>query len=163
MFWLFDDNNTQTYNFIQIFHNYEKTKINDDNIHNILYNFESTNIIDKNELDTLKSKIKPIQYIFDVIIKNNYIQYYNNVHVFTFEFEQEFVKDSDEDNNLKLPYFNWIYNVVDNKKLPLLSSNNYDFYYPNSIFDIYKINDDELFIINTINNLSKKFFLKKLN
>ena len=111
------------------------------------------------------SNIENIKITYDIAIKDNYIQYIdiNSNKIITWLIEYEFIKENDKDNNYHLPYFKWKYNLVDNNKLPLLTFNNYDFYYKNVIFTIYKFNENKLFILEQLNNNIKKYILKKLN
>lgn len=154
MFWLFDK--TDKYTFIQIFPYYKKYKDTEAGCINILYNFTS----DTTEVPE-NINVNPIKLIFNIFIKDNYIQYKKDTETITFSMEQEFIKETDELNNINLPYFIWNYSVVDNKKLPYMSSKNYDFYHSEVIFTIYKINDDKLFVIEQINDDIKKYILEK--
>jgi hypothetical protein len=76
--------------------------------------------------------------------------------------ESEFVKETDELSKFKLPHFMWKYSKEDNHKLPNISTNSYDFFYKKVIFNIYKINDNKLFIIETINDVTKKYIIQKI-
>ena len=161
MFWLFDDNYTKM-NFLQIFTCYTKYKDSGAGCINLLYNFTSDPTINDIENDEFNLKmITPVIVNYIVKVKDSYIQYLNDTSTLTFQFENEFIKETDELNILKLPHFKWKYIYADNHKLPNISTHNYDFYYKNVCFTIYKINDNKLFIIETIGNVSKKYILEK--
>jgi len=163
MFWLFDDNYTKI-NFLQIFPNYKKYKDSGAGCINLLYDFTSDSIITDAEIKEFNlNKIKPVITNYTVKVKDSYIQYSNDALILTFQVENEFVKETDELNVSKIPYFKWKYTKSDNHKLPNISTKNYDFYYKNVNFVIYKINNDKLFIIETINDISKKYILEKNN
>ena len=162
MFWLFG-NNEKDINFLQIFNNYNKFKDSGAGCVNLLYDFTSdSNIVIEDITEYDLKTIKPISIVYTVKIKDSYIQYSNNTSVFTFYFENEFVKETDELNNYKVPYFKWKYCKEDNHKLPNILTHNYDFYYNKVIFNVYKISDNKLFIIEKINNTTKKYFLEKI-
>lgn len=161
MFWLFDDNFVQTH-FLQIFNNYTKYKDSGAGCINLLYDFTSDSTIDDLKYIECDLKtIKPITVNYTIKVKDSFIQYSNNLSTMTFQIENEFVKETDELNNLKVPYFKWKYSKADNHKLPNISILNYDFYYKNAVFNLYKINNNKLFVIETINNVTKKYILEK--
>jgi hypothetical protein len=150
------------WNFLQIFPHYKKFKDSGAGCINLLYDF--TNGLgngDSSILDEIES-IKPIKNNYTIKLKDGYIQYVNDNHTLTFKIENEFVKETDELNTLGLPYFKWKYTLVDNCRLPNISRKDYDFYYQNVDFSIYKINENKLFIIEVINNVSKKYILEKI-
>jgi hypothetical protein len=154
MFWLYKTD--KIFNFSQIFPYYKKYSDNSDNS---LYNF-CVDIKDIN-LDNIINKIIPTIYTCDVAIKDNYIQYINNKTI-TFLTKDDFVKDDDKNNALNLPYFIWKYEQVENSLLPCFASSNYDRYYKNVSFKIYKINDNKLFIIEEINDKIIKYILQNI-
>lgn len=164
MFWLFDNSNK--YNFLQIFPYYEKFKDSGAGCINLLYNFTTDNtthitnnidypLPDLNLLESLKIS-------YTIKIKDSYIQYSNDSSTITFKIENEFVKETDELNIIKIPYFKWKYVRTDNHKLPNVTAKNYDFYYQNVSFTLYKINENKLFVIEKINNITKKYILEKI-
>ena len=160
MFWLFDNSNRL--NFLQIFPYYLKYKDSGAGCINLLYDFTagSTSIHAENKEYNLEL-IEPIKVNYTIKIKDSYIQYSNNTSSFTFQFENEFIKETDELNTLKFPFFKWKYTQIDNNKLPNILPKYYDFYYQNVSFTIYKINENKLFIIELINNIAKKYILEK--
>lgn len=155
MFWLFDQNNN--YTFTQIFPYYKKYKDSDAGCINWLYDFTS----DKEIPENITSE--PIIITYTIVVKDNYIQYNNNNKIITFNTEYEFIKETDELNNLNLPYFIWKYNMIDNNKIPFMSHKNYDFNYKKVNFTIYKINQKKLFVIEQINDNIKKYILESHN
>jgi len=155
MFWLF--NKSDKYNFLQIFPYYKKYKDADAGCINLLYDFTANKEIPEN------INVEPITMTFSINIKDNYIQYKKDDTITTFIVEHEFIKETDELNNLKIPYFIWNYTITDNKKMPFMSQKNYDYHYNKVIFTIYKINDNKLFVIEQINDNIKKYILEKNN
>ncbi len=160
MFWLYDNSNIL--NFLQIFFSYTKFKDSGAGCINLLYDFTTGSILTHKEIEEYNLELIEVQKInYTVKIKDSHIQYSNDTSIFTFQIENEFIKETDELNTLKLPFFKWKYTKVDNHKLPNISSKNYDFYYRDVSFLIYKINENKLFIIETINDISKKYILEK--
>ena len=159
MFWLFDNSNKYTFN--QIFPYYTKYKDSGAGCINWLYNFNILNITD--DITYIKDikDIKPIEISYTVVVKDDYIQYSDTTETLTWQTEYEFIKDTDELNNYKMPFFKWRYNLVDNHKMPTTSIKNYDYYYSNALFKIYEINENKLFIIEQINDDVKKYILEK--
>lgn len=163
MFWLFENNFTKI-NFIQIFSNYTKYKDCGAGCINLFYNFSSDSVINDVENKEFNlNTIKPTTINYTVKIKDSFIQYSNDTSILTFQIENEFIKETDESNIFKNPYFKWKYTKSDNHKLPNISTKNYDFYYKNVNFVIYKINNNKLFIIETIDDICKKYILEKNN
>jgi hypothetical protein len=167
MFWLFDENFIKL-NFLQIFNNYKKYKDSGAGCINLLYDFTSSSdsgsdsLIDIENKEYNLSMIEPITVNYTIKIKDGYIQYSNDTSTLTFAIEHEFVKEIDELNNLKVPYFKWKYTKTNNQKLPNISINNYDFYYRNVVFNVYKINDEKLFIVELSDSVTKKYILEKM-
>jgi hypothetical protein len=160
MFWLYD--NTNKFNFLQIFHHYTKFKDSGAGCLNFVYDFTTEQVLTQKEIKEYNLESIETQKInYTIKIKDSYIQYENDTSIITFQIENEFIKETDELNTLKLPFFKWKYTKVDNHKLPNISSKNYDFYYPSVSFLIYKINENKLFIIETKNDISKKYILEK--
>lgn len=155
MFWLYT--NAKKHKFLQIFPYYEKYS---DNSHNLIYNFSVD--INDNKLENIINKITPNNYTFDVAFKDNYIQYINNNKTNTFLTNDDFIKDDDKNNTINLPYFIWNYEQVENSLLPYLHYSNYDRYYKNISFDIYKINENKLFIIEKTNDKVIKYILQNI-
>jgi len=153
MFWLFSK--SDKYNFVQIFPYYKKYKDVDSGSTNLLYDFTTNKEIPEN------INVEPIIMIFSIYIKDNFIQYRKDDTINTFIVEHEFIKETDDLNNLKLPYFAWNYTITDNKKMPFMSNKNYDYYYNKVIFTIYKINDNKLFVMEQINDNIKKYILEE--
>lgn len=151
MLWLINDKITN-FTFIQLFPSYKKYK---DTHSNLLYNF---NIDFDNSLEI--KDIVPLIVSYTIFIKDNFIQFQNNIKTITWEIENEFVKETDELNKHKQPYFKWKYNLVDNHKLPNTLKKNYDSVYQNVLFKIFKINENKLFVIEQNNNKLKKYYLE---
>jgi hypothetical protein len=107
------------------------------------------------------TEIKPMTITYTIKMKDSFIQYSNDVSTLTFQMENEFVKETDELNTIGFPYLKWKYSKADNHKLPNIPVLNYDFYYRKVTFDIYKITNDKLFIVETIGEFKKKYFLEK--
>jgi len=154
MFWLFENNCTKL-NFIQIFDNFKKYEDNQTNCVNFVYDFT------EKEINIDIPTEKPISICYTIKIKDNYIQYINKNTIITFKIESKFITENNENNFLKVPYFQWKYIKVNNEKLPNISIDNYDFYYPNINFQIWKINNNKLFILEINNNITKKYILEK--
>ena len=160
MFWLYD--NTNILNFLQIFPHYTKFKDSGAGCINLVYDFTIDPVLTTGEIKEHNLELIKVQQInYTIKIKDSYIQYSNDNSIITFQIENEFIKETDELNTLKLPFFKWKYTKVDNHKLPNISSKNYDFYYPSVSFLIYKINENKLFIIETKDDISKKYILEK--
>jgi hypothetical protein len=163
MFWLF--NKSDKYVFYQIFPYFKKYKDSEAGTVNLFYDLSVDNKDNIN--DIIKSEPTIINY--SIYIKDNYIQYVNNtcekqndIDTLTFITENEFIKETDELNNLKIPYFIWKYTLTENNKMPSMSIKNYDLCYQKAIFKIYKINENKLFVIEQINNITKKYILEKV-
>lgn len=154
MFWLFEKSNKL--NFLQIFPYYNKYEDCGAGCVNLIYDFTINNV-DIPEFNN----IEPIEISYTISIKDNYIQYFNNDEILTWQFDNEFVKENDDLNNCKFPFFKWNYILVDNHKIPNVSIKNYDFHYPKAMFKIYKISKNKLFVIEQINDIIKKYILEK--
>ena len=148
MFW-FLNNNINDIEFYQIFTNYNKYECN-----STCYDL-NTQI--KNNLDL--SKYVKTTIICDIILKGSIIQYINNNNNFTFLFNEEFIKETDNQINLPMLYFK--YKLTDKYKLPILSKNNYDFYYEKIKFNIYQVSNDTLVIEQFFNDKTKIVFITK--
>ena len=160
MFWLFD--NSRIFNFLQIFPHYSKFKDSGAGCINLLYDFTTESTSANSEIKEHNLElIEPIKVNYIIKIKDSYIQYLHESSIFTFQIDNEFIKETDELNTLKVPFFKWKYTQIDNHKLPNIPSKNYDFYYKNVSFTIYKINENKLFIIELINNITKKYYLER--
>jgi hypothetical protein len=158
MFWLF--NNCDNINFVQIFPYYTKYKDSDAGCINLLYDFTINN---DNFLQEYNLKIDNcITIIYDIKIKDSYVQYTNNKNIETryWSVKNEFIKETDETNIYLLPIFKWEYVTIDEHLMPNIMIKDYDFYYPESIFKIYKINEKKLFIDEEINNIKRKYILE---
>lgn len=164
MFWFFDNDikiNTTSYNFLQIF-NLENTQIESDDI----FKLDSDNfplILEKdyNEI-IIKKKIKPkiINYCVKIIGKN--ISWTDLTTLSTKHFIQKkkFIKPNE--NKFKLPIFEFSYETVTNK-MPELTSESYDFYYPNIEFELYKIDNNLILVkeFDKANNVKMNYILSK--
>lgn len=152
MFWLLD-NNRYDIEFYQIFTNFNKYNCN-----SVCYDFNKPSNVN---FDFTKYKNTLINC--DIYIKGSIIQYINNKdnNIYTFIFQEEFIKESDIDNLniLNLPMFLFKYKNTENNKLPILNKNNYDYYYENISFNIYDISDNTLFIEQKFNDKSKIYFI----
>jgi hypothetical protein len=150
MFWFINNNNINDFEFYQIFTNYNK------------YACNSTCYLDteiKNNIDL--SKYNKIIINCDIFLKGSIIQYVNNDNQnnFTFLFQEEFIKETD--NQINLPMLYYKYKLTDKYKLPHLSKNNYDFYYEKIQFNIYQVSNDTLIIEQIFNNKTKIVFVTK--
>lgn len=120
---------------------------------------ESSNIIYKldNHIDVDLSKIIPTKFNFQIKIMSNIINYLNldNNMIFTFTKNENFINNS---SNVAIE-FN--YKLINNHKLPSLSNHSYDFYYDHIEFNIFKINDNLLFVkqINKSNNSYSNYWI----
>jgi hypothetical protein len=149
MFWFLDNNNDVE--FYQIFTNYNKYLCN-----STCYEL---NTEFKNNIDLSKYDMKTINC--DIFLKGSIIQYINNENQnnFTFLFQEEFIKETD--NQINLPILYYKYKITDKYKLPILCKNNYDFYYEKIIFNIYIVSKETLIIEQTFNNKTKIVFITK--
>jgi hypothetical protein len=149
MFWFLDNNND--IEFYQIFTNYKKYTCN-----STCYDLEKDT---KNNIDLSKYEKKSINC--DVIIKGSIIQYINNDNQnnFTFLFQEEFIKESDNEINFPMLYYK--YKATDKYKLPKLFKKNYDFYYENIQFNIYQVSKETLIIEQIFNKKIKIIFITK--
>jgi hypothetical protein len=161
MFWLFDKDYTKI-NFSQIFHNYRKFKDSGANSINFLYDFNSESELSNEEINKYNLKtMEPTIVAYNIKVKDSFIQYYNDTTCITFHTQNDFVKENDEKNVFGLPCLKWKYVKTENCKLPNISLRNYDFYYQDVKFVIYKINQDKLFIIEIKKDSTKKYILEK--
>jgi len=165
MFWLFN-NESNEYIFYQVFPFYKKYKDNTNpECLNYLYNFTNdTKDKNDNNYNQFNLKLYPNMTInYDIQIKDQYISYYdkNSLEQITFCKHDEFIKETDANNKLKLPMFLYKYIKTDNNKVPNILHKYLDFYYPNIVFDIYKLDENNLLIIETLNSNTKKYILSK--
>ncbi|AYV80149.1 MAG: hypothetical protein Gaeavirus12_7 [Gaeavirus sp.] len=158
MFWLFQQNLSE-YNYHQIFPFYTKFKDGLDTgcintFYDLYANIDNPNI-DYNKYDTTILEHKNVKYT--VCVKGHHTSYYdhNTTETITFKTEQTFIKENSDYNIHKLPMFICKNKRTDNNKLPKLLPKNYDFYYENLEFNIYKIDDNTLLVIENI----KKYVL----
>ena len=149
MFWLF--NNYEKISFTQIFPYFEK--IVDTDSKNSVYDFSITTKSPNTK------EIIPIDCIYTVYIKDNYIQYQNESIKITWLYENEFITETDEENTIGVPYIKWKYTLVNNHKMPNII--NYDFYYEKVQLKIYKFSENNLYVEEQINDNFKKYILKK--
>lgn len=156
MFWLFE--NITSFSFIQFYKSFSKYKDSSSGSINLLYDFTQT----IHDIPEIKF-IKPLNITYVVHIKDNYIQFISDNNTITWKFEKEFIKETDELNTLKIPYFKWKYTLVENSKVPNTSQKYYDLNYPKISFKIYKINNNKLFISQNNNDNFQSFFLEKIN
>ncbi len=157
MFWLLDEiNNTKiqdTYIFTQIFKP-EYTSVDDNTIYKIGLDLDKIDgmtllpdnfkIQDKKIEDYISfNSIEPIQIDYQIKIIGNLISYYNSgsEKIYTF-----IKKEKVMEQNKKKLVLNIEYKLVDNHKIPDLTSNSYDSYFDKIKFNIYKINDKILYI-----------------
>lgn len=141
MLWLYN-NDLKFCNFYQIFSN-----------SNIVYNSGSNQIYSllndtENNNNNLLLNIKPDKWIFEIKIIDQIISYHNikTKITNTFSFKNEFIDPSN--NEYKLPIFNFSYKNVNNNRMPNLIETNYSVS-KKLDFDIYKINSNLLYIIET--------------
>ena len=151
MFWFINNNNINDIEFYQIFDNFEKYACN-----STCYDLNTEK---KNNIDLSKYNKKTINC--DIFLKGSIIQYVNNDNEnnFTFLFQEEFIKQNDNEINLPMLYYK--YKLTDNYKLPLLSKNNYDFYYEKIQFNIYQVSNETLIIEQIFNNKTKIIIVTK--
>lgn len=150
MFWIYDENilNNKNIIFYQILNN-NTFEIND----NYIYQF---NLIDINLTNYEHKKIN-----YQIKIIGDFISFKDinlNKYIF-FNKNETFIKP--EENKLSKPIFYWSYKLISKHEMPDLLSNLYDYFYENLEFDVYKINNDLLFIkeINKINNCCKNYWI----
>jgi len=150
MFW-FIDNNINDIEFYQIFTNYNKYECN-----STCYDLDSKK---KNNIDLSKYEKKSVNC--DIYLKGSIIQYINNDNLnnFTFLFQEEFIKETDNEINLPMLFFK--YKLTEKYKLPSLCKNNYDFYYEKIQFNIYQVSKETLVIEQNFNNKTKIVFITK--
>lgn len=158
MLWLYNNNST-SFGFYQIFSNTNIIYNYDSNIIYSLSNEINNNEINNNELDFLLN-IKPDNWIFDIKIIDQIISFTNSItkSTHTFSFKNEFIEPSN--NKYMLPIFNFTYKNVNNHRMPNLIENNYSVSKQLN-FDIYKINSNILYVIETDNLLknTKKYWI----
>jgi hypothetical protein len=151
MFWFINNNNINDFEFYQIFANYNKYACN-----STCYDLNEKL---KNNIDL--SKYNKIIINCDIFLKGSIIQYVNNDNQnnFTFLFQEEFIKETE--NQINLPMLYYKYKQTDKYKLPQLSKNNYDFYYEKIQFNIYQVSNDTLIVEQIYNNKTKIVFVTK--
>jgi hypothetical protein len=145
MFWLFDENIKESYEFFQIFNKINKT------------------VIDNNEVCILDSvydvnKIKnltPIKCNFNIRVCGQLISYTDLDTKKTITFSK---RDEISEKN-SLTFFHNIYKLVDNHRLPHLKKDFYDYYYEHIELNIYVINKNCMFIheINKSNGNERNY------
>jgi hypothetical protein len=150
MFW-FIDNNINDIEFYQIFTNYDKYNCN-----STCYDLDTNK---KNNIELSKYDKKTINC--DIFLKGSIIQYINNDNQnnYTFLFQEEFIKEND--NQINLPMLYYKYRLTDKYKLPILCKSNYDFYYEKIQFNIYQVSKETLIIEQIFNNKTKIVFITK--
>lgn len=168
MFWLLNDNQVDIieFDFGQIFPYYTKyMDCSASKSTNLLYKFNNISInAETNKTLQIENELEKYKnYVLDLEIKmkGNYISYLNKStnQLYTFSKLEDFIDESN--NELKLPLFTYVYNKISDNKIPNILSKYYDFYYPHINFNIYKINDDTLFVIEKSNNNIKKYIINK--
>jgi hypothetical protein len=147
MLWIFNKKLlSQDFIFYQIFNT---NNIYHDDNHNIIYNFQNKDSEDYKDFKNIKIN-------YQIKIMGNIIMYKNldDNEILTFTKKET----SNNIDNLVLTYE---YKIVDNHKLPELTS--YDFYYSHLEFNIYYKNYDKLFIIqnNKSNNTSMNYWIQQ--
>jgi len=147
MLWLFNENLlNNNFKFYQIFNNSPVFNESD----NIIYKLDDN-------INTDLSKINPTKFNFQIKIMSNIINYLNldNNMIFTFTKNENFI------NNSSNAAIEFNYKLINNNKLPSLSTHSYDFYYDHVEFNIFKINDNLLFVkqINKSNNSYSNYWI----
>ena len=158
MFWVFDNIISNNYNFLQIFDN-NLIVIDDNEIFDLTQ--DPAKIIN---LDFIKN-IKPIIINYKIKVMGEYISYTNLLTNITLTFckQEKFIEPNN--NNFNKLIFDFNYNLVDNHCLPELLTKLYDNYIDNLQFEIYKLNDERLFIKekNMANDSLRNYFITKNN
>jgi hypothetical protein len=168
MFWLFDNNISNEYKFYQVFPFYKKYKDNaSPSCTNYLYDFTSVvasnNIA--NQITTFDlTKFQHVNINYQIKIKGRYISYFNSEKnkLITFSKNDEFIKESDEQNHIQIPTFSYKYILCDNAKIPNIIIKDYDFYYSNINFDLYLLNKNTIYVIEKCGDIIKKYIFAKI-
>jgi len=164
MFWLFDTNVSESYDFVQIFE-LDKQEIDLDTIYTL--NSDLFPIIGGTNYNDVVKKNNIIPQIFNYCIKviGSNISYtnLNTNQTVCFQTQQKFIKPSD--NKFNKPIFEFNYKLVDKSKIPDLLSKSYDFYYPNINFELYQINSNLVLVKETEkkNNYIRNYIIAKKN
>ena len=164
MFWLLDTNILESYDFVQIFE-LDELAIELDSIYTL--DSDSLPIIGgTNYSDTIeKNNIIPQIFNYCIKIIGSNISYTNLTtnQTVCFQMEQKFIKPSE--NKFNKPIFEFNYKTVEKSKIPELLSSTYDFYYPNTKFELYQINSNLILIkeFNKTNNSKRNYIIAKKN
>ena len=161
MYWIIEDLNMKNNNIVDI-HNDNKyifyqiminsqDKINfrDDAIYNLSLDLRMEDLMSKRkeELIKIKCNIK----VKDSVIQYNYLigdkEYYR-----TFLFNDEFTKEDNPKNCIKLPNIKYYYHKTDNYKMPNILTKDYDYVYDNVEFEILPYSKKTLLIKQNGNN-----------
>ncbi len=152
MFWLFDNKLEENYTFAQIFAS-ELMELDG----NTVYNLTS-------ELDTKKiTGIVPTTYSFTVRVSGQLISWTNLETGKTITFSKKDNVIYPKENPNKYLIFNYNYKIVDSHRLPMLKTNLYDYYCENIGLEVYKINNQTLFVHETNKSSisERKYFVVK--
>ncbi len=145
MFWLFDEQKKDSYEFYQIFNKITKTPIDNNEIF----------VLDSVYNPDLIKNINPIKCNFNIRISGQLISYtdLDTKKIITFS------KKEEKSDKKSLTYFRHIYKSVDNHRLPQLKKDFYDYYYEHIEFNIYVINNNCMFIheINKSNGNERNY------
>jgi hypothetical protein len=166
MFWLFDTNIKESYDFVQIFE-LDEQSIDLDTVYTL--NSDLFPIIGSTNYNDIIEKNNIVPQIFNFCIKiiGSNISYTNlnltTNHTVCFQMEQKFIKPSE--NKFIKPIFEFTYKTVEKSKIPDLLSKQYDFYYPNIKFELYQINLNLILIkeFNKTNNSKRNYIIAKKN
>ena len=164
MFWLYDKDIRESYNFIQIFE-LNEILIDSDTIYTLDSNIFPT-ISGNNYSNIIKEKnITPLVINYCIKIIGNSISYtdLSNNKTISFIKEEKFIKPSD--NKFTKPIFDINYKLIQQNKMPELLSKSYDFYYPNIKFELFQIGLNLVLIkeYNQNNNSIKNYIIAKKN
>ncbi len=164
MFWLFDTNVSESYDFVQIFE-LDELEIDLDTIYTLNSNLfpiiGGTNYNDIVQKNNIKPKI--FNYCIKVIGSNISYTNLNTNQTVCFQTQQKFIKPSD--NKFNKPIFEFNYKLVDKSKIPELLSKSYDVYYPNINFELYQINSNLVLVKESekTNNSIRNYIIAKKN
>lgn len=164
MLWLYDKTNDNTYNFFQVFIDFDLLYNDDEN--NMIYSFDT---VSPTEIDINSSKYQVDSINCDVRMIDNMISYdilHNdsnnkmNTKKYIFTYKNEFIKPSD--NQLLKPIFNYIYKSINIKKFPNLIESKYDLSLKLN-FVIHKLDNENKIIYvyetNLLTNAIRKYFV----
>ncbi len=174
MFWLFDTNISESYDFVQIF-DLDELVIDSDTVYTLDLNTDTNldkdtskglNLGGTNFLDLIeKNKIKPKIFNYCIKIMGPNISYTNleTSQSNYFVMKQKFIKPTE--NKFNKPIFEFNYKTSDKSKIPELLSKSYDFYYPNIKFEMFQINPNLFFVkeFNKTNNSKRNYVIGKKN